>query len=213
MSNLCPIRTLALVGLLSLGSGCAPLTALTSASATLDAYTLTAPNAVASTAPARDRLLVEVPTAPGAINTDRILVKSDPLRVQYLPGARWVDPVPVLVQAMVAESFANSGSFLFVGTSSATVLPDFALLLDVRAFQAEVGPVAGSPVRVVVRMDATLVRDIDRQIVATRRIESSASTAVEDAAGIVRAFDAAMQNVLSELTDWTASVAWRRAGA
>jgi cholesterol transport system auxiliary component len=205
MRNPGPFRTVALVGLMSLGAGCSTLSALGSASAALDAYSLSAPGA-ASTArvASRTRLLVELPTAPGAIDTDRILVRTDPLQVQYLPSARWIDPVPVLVQAAVLESLANSGAFQFVGASSASVIPDFVLVIDIRAFQAEVGPVEGAPVRVTIRMDATLVRDRDREVVATRRIESSGSTAVETTAGIVAAFDAAMRNALIQLVDWTA---------
>jgi cholesterol transport system auxiliary component len=214
MRTLFPFRTLALVGLMSLGAGCSTLSALSSASAALDAYSLSAPGAASTaTASARTRLLVELPTAPGAIATDRILVRTDPLQVQYLPTARWIDPVPVLVQAAVLESLANSGAFRFVGASSASVVPDFVLLIDVRAFQAEVGPVEGAPVRVVIRMDTTLVRDLDREIVATRRIQSSASTADETTAGIVAAFDAATRSALIQLVEWTASVTSRRGGA
>lgn len=205
MSILSTIRTVALLALVSTTAGCAALSALGTSSEALDAYTLTAPSPIDRATVTRTRLLVEMPTAPGGLDTDRILVKPGPLQVQYLPGARWIDPAPVMVQSVVVEAIANARLVRFVSTSSGTVFPDYTLLIDLRDFQAEIGPLGGPPIRVIVRMDVSMVRDVDREIVATRRIEAFASPSAEDAPGIVAAFDTAMQRALQDLLAWTGS--------
>ena len=205
-------RTLTLLALVGLAAGCATLSALGTSSEALDAYTLTAPSPTNRAAASRTRLLVEIPTASGGIDTDRILVKPGPRQVQYLPGARWIDPAPVLVQSLVVESIANAGLVRFVSASSGTVFPDYTLLIDLRDFQAEL--VSGDPpMRVVIRMDVSMVRDDDREIVATRRIEALAATSAEDVPGIVAAFDTAMHRSLMELLAWTGSVTSGRGGS
>lgn len=205
-------RTLALLALACLAAGCSTFSALGTSTEALDAYTLTAPSPAARAAAIRTRLLVETPTASGGLESDRILVKPGPHQVQYLSGARWIDPAPVLVQSLVAESIANAGLVRFVSTSSGTVFPDYTLLIDLRDFQAELGPPGGPPMRVVIRMDVSMVRDDDREIVATRRIEAMAATSAEDAPAVVAAFDTAMHRALTELLAWTGSVTSGRGG-
>jgi cholesterol transport system auxiliary component len=206
-------RTLALLALVGLAAGCSTLSALSSSTEALDAYTLTASSPVDRAAASRTRLLVETPTASGGLDTDRILVKPGLLQVQYVAGARWIDPAPVLVQSLVVESIANARLVRFVSTSSGTVLPDYTLLIDLRDFQAELGPAGGTPMRVVVRMDASMVRDLDREVVATRRIEAIAAPSTDDAPGIVAAFDTVMQRALQDLLAWTGSVTSGRGGS
>jgi ABC-type uncharacterized transport system auxiliary subunit len=66
---------------------------------------------------------------------------------------------------------------------------------------------------VVVRMTATLLRDIDRRVVATRSFEHRAAAPNDDALTVVRAFDAAMTPLLADLTSWTLAVVGGGAGA
>ena len=80
-------------------------------------------------------------------------------------------------------------------------MPDFVLLTDLQAFQAEVGP----PNQVLVRMSLTLVRDIDRRIVGSRTFETAVNLQSNDAMPVAAAFNAAMAGLLRQATVWTVS--------
>lgn len=195
-------RAVGLAAALGLAAGCSTLSALGTSTAALEAFTLTPAAAQAAGGRLDRQILVEAPTTTGALNTDRIMIRPGPLQVQYLPGARWIDPVPVLVQSLMVRSIADSGRVRYVSPPATAVFPDYALQIDVRDFQAEIGPPQGPPVRVVVRLDLALVRETDRTIVGTRRLERTAPAASVEAGAVVAAFQAAMQGVLAEGTAW-----------
>ena len=84
-------RASALLGGARGPSGCAAVSSLSGASQPLDAYALT-PLARPRWSRGSRHVVVETPSASGAIATDRILIKPDRLQAAYLPGARWVTP-------------------------------------------------------------------------------------------------------------------------
>lgn len=190
-----------LVGLAAL-SGCAAISTLNSASQSLDTFDLSA-SVVPPGAPTRSSrvLLVATPTASSAIATDRMVIKPNPLQIKYLPDGRWVDAAPMHVQALLIRSIGNSGGVAFVGGDTAGPLPDYVLLTDLQAFQAEVGP----PSQVLVRMSLTLVRDIDRRVIASRTFETTVNLGSTDAMPVAAAFNAAMAGLLRQATVWTVS--------
>lgn len=183
-------------------SGCGALSAVSDASKPLDAFTLTPLAGTGGQGSAH--LVVEVPTASGGINTDRILAQPSPLQVQYLPQGRWVDLAPVLMQTLLVASLQNTGGFRLVGRDSAGLLPDFALVTDLTAFQVEGGP-AGMPMQVRVELNATLIRVDNQSIVSTRRFEQIVPIVADDTATIITAFNAATSQVLAGVVGWAGS--------
>ena len=183
-------------------SGCGAMRSLDAAASPQDTYELLP---VGNAAPARAgrSLSVEVPSASAAIATDRILIKPSPLQVAYLPGARWVEAAPVHVQSLLIRSIGNSGRAGFVSApTTAGPLPDYLLLTDIEAFQAEVQ--AGEPpVRVVVRLTLTLMRDVDGRVLATRRLKRIVGAPSDNAPDVIAAFNVAMSGLLGEATAWT----------
>lgn len=177
--------------------------AMTKAAAPLDAYTLT-PLPVSTTARANTRhLVVELPTSSGALATDRILIKPNPLQAEYLPKGRWVDPAPVLLQNLLVASLQNTGAFRLVGRDGAGLTPDFVLLVEVNDFQAE-APAAGVTQTLVhVALTITLVREEDRSLIASRRFDQSILAASTDTLELVTAFDTATRQLLTEAVTWT----------
>jgi cholesterol transport system auxiliary component len=194
-----------LIALAALG-GCSPLASLSAASAPLDAYALTPLQAEARSTGSR-HIVVELPTASGAIVTDRILVKPAPLQVAFLPDARWVDPAPELVQTLLVQSLQASGAFRLVGRQTLGLLPDYTLLTEIRDFQAETLPPDGvASHRIRVGLVLTLVRESDRSVVATRSFDAAADVGNAGALTIVTAFDAAMAAVLAEAVAWVGGI-------
>jgi ABC-type uncharacterized transport system auxiliary subunit len=81
-------------------------------------------------------------------------------------------------------------------------LPDYLLLTDIEAFQAEVRQGAEPPVEVVVRLTLTLMRDIDGRVVGVRRFERTVGAASDGPPDVVSAFNVAMSGLLQEATAW-----------
>ena len=184
-------------------SGCS---AFSQAAAPLDAYTLQ-PLAMTGAASGGSRhLVVELPTASGALTTDRILIKPNALQAEYLPKGRWVDPVPELVQGLLVASLQNSGQYRLVGRDGAGMTPDFVALVEVNQFQAET-PGGDAPTVVRVAMTVSLLDVTDRTLRATRRFAASAQTMGSDPLTLVSAFDAATGQVLTEVVGWVGQTA------
>ncbi|WP_417480684.1 ABC-type transport auxiliary lipoprotein family protein [Maricaulis maris] len=188
---------------LSFLSGCGALTAISDASAPLDDYTLS-PAVSASAARSGDaHLVVELPVSAGVLATDRILIKPVPFQAQYLPGARWSEPAPALVQSLLVASFQNLGGFGLVGRTGAGLMPDYTLMTDLQAFQAEPGGLDTEPFVVRISAMLTLIRESDRRIVASRRFIVTSPVQTDDTLALVRGFENAMQSVLLEAVLWT----------
>lgn len=197
-----------LLCVVALTSGCGTLASLDDASRSLDTFELTPIAARAGGLSSAGRtIFVDMPTASGAVSTDRIVIKPTPLAVTFLPDARWVDPAPSHIQQLITRSLTNSGRLGFVTTRAVGPLADYTLITDVEAFQAEVGPAGGPPLTVRVRLTASLLRDADGRLVATRRFEREIGAATDEGSDIVAAFDVAMTAVLEDLSSWTVSVA------
>lgn len=195
-----PLRHACQIAALTLLAGCG---ALTKAAVPLDAYTLTPLAFDAADQSAGGHLVVELPTASGALASDRILVQPTRLQAEYLPKARWIDPAPVLVQNLLVASLQNTGAFGRVGRDGAGLTPDYVLLVELGALQAEVPPAGGSAVQVHVALTVTLVSEQDRRLIATRRFDQMATAASTDTPDLIPAFDAAMRQVLTGAVDWT----------
>lgn len=196
-------RALMLATALAGLSGCAAVSALSSASQPLAAYTLSPVGFTAAGAGSR-HVVVETPSASGAIATDRILVKPSPLQAAYLPGARWIDAAPVMIQTLMVQSLQSSGAFRLVNRGAGGLLPDYTVLTEIRAFQAEPGPVGGPAYTVRVALTLTLVREIDGRAVASRNVEGRAGAASDTPLVIAEAFDAATTAALRDAVGWIA---------
>lgn len=198
-----------LAGLLSALAlaGCGLVSALDGASRSLATYALAPPPSTAA-GPARGgpAVIVDEPAAATALVTDRILIRPGALQIAYLADGRWVDSAPLHVQSLLAASLADTGRFSFVTTRSRGPLPDYALLIDLDAFEAQLSPDTPAGALVQVRMTLTLVREPEGSIVAARRFERSAPAPETSAAAIVPAFEAAMRPLLADAAAWASSV-------
>jgi len=194
-------RALPLVAALILG-GCAAITSITDATTPLQAYELRAPSeAPAVRGSLRRDLVIETPTAGGALDTDRILIRPDPFQAAYLPRARWIDTAPVMLQNLMLRSFEDAGALRYVGRRPIGGTADYLLLSEVTDFQAELAP-DGETVTTRLRLTARLVREADATILGSRTIATTAPAASSQARDVVAGLDAATREALRELTTW-----------
>lgn len=146
------------------------------------------------------QLVVEEPTAPNAINTDRMAIRPSSLQIEYLPDVKWTDRAPALVQTLMVESFENSGKIVGVGRRAIGLTGDYVLSSELREFEA-VSDGAGGAV-VVVRLVLKLVRQSSGGIIASRTAAETVQSASDTPAAIVVAFDAALGKVLKRTVQW-----------
>jgi cholesterol transport system auxiliary component len=199
-------RQVVLCATLGLLTGCAGLSTLTSATTPTDLYNLTPKSTFDPTLPRlRQQIVVAEPTATAAVSTDRIAVLPSPLQVEYLPGVRWVDRAPVIIQALLIESYENSGKVDAVGRSEVSLRADYLIVTDVREFQARVPlqPTPGDRLQVQVRLNIKLVNaDLDR-IIASRSFEEIVEAASDETLDIAEAFDEALGDVMRDAVEWS----------
>jgi cholesterol transport system auxiliary component len=140
-----------------------------------------------------------------AAATDRILTVTGN-EAAYVAGARWVSPAPVLFEESLTRAFQAPGGPRFSGVSGGARAP-IMLDLDVQSFETRYDQGRSAPPEVVVQIHAILVRTEDHVVIADQ-LFSAAKRAGDNRMGpIVQAYDEAVQDVLSNLTAWTARAA------
>lgn len=199
-----PVRRLILLAIPALMAlpGCAAVGAIRGAAEPLDAYTLTPASLATPMRPTARHIVVEPPTASGALNSDRIVVMPNSLQVQHLGGARWVDPIPNLMQSLLTESLGNTGAFRFVGRPTVGPLPDYTLLTEIHDFQAETTGNEAAPILARVNLSLALMRESDGKIIASRRVSATEPAEGVDTGQVVTAFNAATDKVLEQAVTW-----------
>jgi len=183
-------------------SGCSALSALSGAATPLDDYDLTAPaNPITARSTTSQQLVVELPTAPGALSNDRILVRPHPLQAAYLPDGKWAEDVPVMLQTLLVRSFEDTNAFRYVGRSPLGTSGDYALLTELTDFQAEAAA-DGKSATIRLRLTARMVREDDAQVLSSRSFTSSAEVASTETLPLVEGFNSANQILLTDVTKW-----------
>ena len=191
---------------LTLCAGCAGIESLNEAGRPTDLYSLTPKSTFDPGLPRIDQqIVVEEPTATAAVNTNRMAVFPSPLEVEYLPRARWVDRAPLIVQALLVESFENSDKVAAVGRSTVGLRADYIIVSDLREFQASVisGDTADGPLLVEVRINIKIVDDWEDQIIASRSFEEQVVAQGDSALEIAQAFDTARGRALRESVEYS----------
>lgn len=186
--------------------GCAGLGTLQQASKPNDLYLLTPKSTFASSLPRiQKQIVVEEPTATAAVNTDQIAVQPTPLQVQYLPRARWVDRAPLIVQALLVESYENSGKVAAVGRSTVGLRADYVIAPDLREFQGIVVSETenGKTVRIEVRMNIKIIDEYEDKIIASSSFQENVVAASDQTPDLVIAFDVALGRTMRDAVEWS----------
>ncbi|MEM1351308.1 MAG: ABC-type transport auxiliary lipoprotein family protein [Pseudomonadota bacterium] len=202
-----PLTAGLLIGAFLVG-GCA-LASLNSATSPTDLYLLTPKSTFDPNLPRlRQQIVVTEPSATAAVSNDRITVQPTALEVKFLPGARWVDRAPLIVQTLLIESYENSGKVDAVGNSAIGLRADYLVVPDIREFQAILPPnsAPGTPLQTHVRLNIKIVNDEFDRIIASRSIERIRTSASDEAEDIVASFDDALGAVMKEAVEWSVRI-------
>jgi cholesterol transport system auxiliary component len=151
------------------------------------------------------QLLVDVPAAVAALDSERIALSRSPTTLDYFADAAWTDRAPLMVQALVIQSFENSGRIGAVARESLALRADYVLQPELRHFEADYGAAAVPSAHVQIAVK--LVKMPDRTIVARQSFDATANAAENQIPAIVDAFNAAFHQVMRQMVDWTLAAA------
>lgn len=194
------LRGLAAAPLAGLAAGCGPL--VPGQGPPPDLYRVRPKPEFAGDLPKVDwQLQVATPVAPASLDSTRIALFHNPLRMEYYARSDWVDRAPFMVQTAIIEAFEESGLILSVTRDTADARPDYILSTELRDFQAEYFP--GPQPAVHVGILAKLVSARRRSIVATRRFDAAEAAKADTIEDVARAFGTVLGKILGELVGWT----------
>lgn len=182
-------------------AGCGAISSLDEASQPLDVYELQTPPIPRAGVSRNVEIVVEEPLTSGALATERIMIQPSPLQAKYLPGVRWGDTAPVMLQTLLVRSLMETRAFGSVGRRPVGSVGDYALLSELTDFQAQTTADAENAV-VRIRLVFRLVRESDAKVIATRAFVVTEAAGGTDAASVVAAFNRANATLLSGAVSW-----------
>jgi cholesterol transport system auxiliary component len=150
------------------------------------------------------QLLVDEPVADDTHASARIVLRPAQGAYGVYAGARWTNRVPEMVQALLVQSFEDSGRILGVGRTSDNVRGDFALISELREFGVQLDEGNGAQARIA--LSAKLVRYTTSEVIAARVFEASEAAATRDVAAAAAAMQAAMNTLAPAVVDWAFEV-------
>lgn len=149
---------------------------------------------------AKGQLLIEVPVAPGGLDTERIALMRSAVTLDYFANAAWTDRAPLMVQTLLVESFENSGKIGAIGRESLALRADWILKPELRVFTAVYEGADAPTVRI--RLALKLVHLPERGIVAERSLDAEERAAQNSIVPVVEAFDAALRRAMQDAVGW-----------
>ena len=192
-------RLIPLAVLLMTTSGCGVLGAL-SGGPDRDVFELRETGPAMSCGRSRAiELVVEAPKAAGPIDSERILVRPNPLQIQYLPDAQWGDSVPVMVQTLMVRRLSDYNLFSHVGRAPLGSSGDYALLSEIGDFSAVV---QGRGAMVSMTMSAQIVDEMSARVVARQNFAVSVPVESTATPVLIDGFDRGGQQLFDQIGNW-----------
>jgi len=146
--------------------------------------------------PLRAQVHVLDPFAAGELDSDRILVRTGP-DAAVLAGARWSAPLPVLLQARLAEALQSVQDLKVDQGGTAA---DYDLETEVRAFELDAGQK-----QVTVEFVVKVVSARDSHVVAVKTFKTRAPVASTDPHEVTAALNGALASVMAQIVGFVAA--------
>ena len=170
-------------------------------------YQLSAPADMPANLPhTTAQIVIDAPYAPEGLEPRRIAVIRAANALDYLADGDWADRTPLMVRAVLVETFENSRAIGAVGPDSLDLRADFEIEGDLRHFEAIYdspgGTASGAP-SAWVALAVKLVKVPERKILAQTLISAREPASANATPQIVQAFNAALGDVAKQVVTWT----------
>lgn len=196
------IRTLLILPLVLILSGCGTSRILTSTEPQQTIYTLRAlqphPEARASSAPARVVEIAAPILAPG-LNTERIaLLHADGQKLDYYAGSRWAEPFGPLVQSFTRRTASAVLPYVVAVTPDQHLDADYTLQIKINDLQPVYRTSTQSVPVVVATVEFTLIRAKSERIVSSFTLSMQQTPADNRLDLIVASLETLLQDIQEE---------------
>jgi len=146
-------------------------------------------------------LVVNDTQAAAGFDSQRILYVRQPHKLEYFSHSEWVDPPARMISSLIVGALERSGVFRAVVSAPGSASGELRLETEVLLLQQEF---TTRPSQVRLALRAYIAEDGTRRVVATRDFEALVPAPSDDPYGGVQAANAAVQNVLEQLTAFCA---------
>lgn len=180
-------------------AGCVSL--LPTAAEAPSIYRLSDSDSVLAASTGGPTIRVSIPSSAKAYHGVDVVVSPDGQRLAYAAGAQWAEPIPRLVQSAAVKSLEAQGGLIAVQPPTAA-RTDYALEMNIRAFDAYFDNGENAAPLARVKISATLTDLKSRRVVATREFFSARRASERRVSRIVAAQDEAARTVLGEISAW-----------
>jgi cholesterol transport system auxiliary component len=144
-------------------------------------------------------LQVQRPVADQMRDSERLLVRRTPSRLQVYPGAAWLDSVPEMLQSMMIRTLTDSGRFDGIGRGGG-LRARYRLVTEIRAFEAVDDGSANLGVELVVQ--SSLVHQRSSRQVANHTFRHFASSRGKDIGPLIETWEGVLNEFLLDLAAW-----------
>jgi cholesterol transport system auxiliary component len=165
-------------------------------------FDLSAPNHFSAGGGGAGIMVVVVPTALSALDTEKILVEPAPGQITYLSDAQWADRLPALLQARTIQAFENGSKLRRVARPSDGVTGDYQLTMDIRTFGVQVRP---SGPQGVVELSAKVIAIATGRIVAAQVFVAEVPLSGTTGPAVASGLDQASNEVLLKIVRWASA--------
>lgn len=178
---------------------CAALLAGCAGSRVEAIYELTALDSPAPGAATSAQILVPEPRALEALSSPRIAVKPTALTIAYYPNVQLQDTAPKVLQRVLLDTFQNTGRVKAVGLPGQSLLINYQVVTDIRAFQVETFGTDLARVEVA----AKLLNDSNGQVVTDRIFTAVVPISGDSPEAAAEGLNAALRELAVEVVNWT----------
>jgi cholesterol transport system auxiliary component len=133
---------------------------------------------------------------------DRLLTVNG-TEAAYIAAARWDAPASILFDEAEQQAFDQSGGAARLLHRGDPAAAPVSLALNVESFEARYSGDPKAAPTVVVTVHATLVGAVDRRVLGDQTFVSRQPASDNRVAAIVEAFNAATNDVLTQIVGWT----------
>ncbi len=142
---------------------------------------------------------IQRPIADQMRDSDRVLVRRTPSRLQVYGGAAWLDNVPEMLQSMTIKAFGDTEKFGGVGRAGG-MRTRYNLAMEIRRFEAVDDDRPDLRVELVIQ--ASLIHQRTSSAVASRTFRHDAVSSGKSLDPLIEAFERALNELMTELVGW-----------
>jgi cholesterol transport system auxiliary component len=129
-------------------------------------YDITAPQIDSGAHGTTRQLLIPLPQTISALDSERVVVRTDGLELAYFPDAQWADRLPRLIQARLVQAFESSGRVRAIGVPGQGLSIDVQIISELRQFDVVI---SNGRAKAQIELFVQLINDRNGRVIASQK--------------------------------------------